>query len=79
VAKHACVAEVFIDLHAEARRVSLVVRDEGKGFEPEVLDGKGLGILGMRERAELLGGSFALQSQPGKGAAIRVAFPITEG
>jgi signal transduction histidine kinase len=79
VAKHAHVPEVFVDLHAGADRVRLVVRDEGPGFEPEVQGGKGLGILGMRERAELLGGSFALQSQPGKGATIQVAFPIVEG
>jgi signal transduction histidine kinase len=79
VAKHARAAEVFVGVRAEAARVALVVRDEGAGFEPEVLDGKGLGILGMRERAELLGGSFALEAHAGKGTRIEVVFPVSGG
>jgi signal transduction histidine kinase len=79
VARHSRASEVFVTIYAEAARVTLVVGDEGAGFDPEVLEGKGLGILGMRERAELLGGSFALRAKPGNGTWIEVVFPIAGG
>jgi signal transduction histidine kinase len=76
VARHAGVQEVRVELHAEPKRVSLVVRDDGAGFAPERLDTKGLGILGMRERAELLDGTFQVRSEPGKGTEVRVNLPL---
>jgi signal transduction histidine kinase len=77
VAKHARTSEVIVVLRVDAGRVALTVRDAGVGFPPEALDGPRLGILGMRERAELLDGSFAVESQPGKGTEIHVTLPIT--
>jgi signal transduction histidine kinase len=76
VSKHARAKEVFIGLQADARCVALTVRDSGSGFNPAALDGKGLGILGMRERAELLGGNFVVKAEVGKGTEIRVSIPI---
>lgn len=78
VAKHARVREVSVKLTAAAGRVTLTVRDEGVGFTQELLNGKGLGMLGMRERAELLNGSFVAQSEPGKGTQIQVTLPLRE-
>ncbi len=77
VSKHAQAAEVFVELRAAAGWVELAVRDEGAGFRPEALDGKRLGILGMRERAELLDGTFELTSEPGKGTRVRVTLPLS--
>jgi signal transduction histidine kinase len=56
------------------------VKDDGKSFEVEpVLRGKGskrLGLLGMRERLEMVGGHFDVQSAPGKGTAITAHVPF---
>jgi signal transduction histidine kinase len=56
----------------------LIVEDDGKGFDPdEVTDtGKGLGLIGMRERASLSGGEIEVQSAPGQGTTIFLRVPI---
>jgi signal transduction histidine kinase len=76
VAKHAKAAEVFIALRVAGGLVALTVRDAGVGLAPAALDGKRLGILGMRERAELLDGTFVLNAEPGGGTEIQVTIPI---
>jgi signal transduction histidine kinase len=76
VAKHARATEVAVDLRVTADEVALAVRDDGAGFDAAVLDGKRLGLLGMRERAELLEGTFTVQSEPGRGTEVRVTLPI---
>jgi signal transduction histidine kinase len=76
VSRHARATEVFVDLTVAHNKLDLTVRDPGIGFSPESLDGKRLGILGMRERAELLDGTFALQSAPDKGTEIKVTIPL---
>jgi signal transduction histidine kinase len=79
VSKHAQAVEVFVELEVDTASVALTVRDSGKGFTLDALDGKRLGILGMRERAELLDGSFSATSEPGKGTEIRVVLPLAAG
>lgn len=59
--------------HADV--VSLCVEDNGQGFEPKQI-AKGLGLLGMRERAIAAGGEFALHSAPGAGVRIEVRLPL---
>ena len=77
VSRHARSSEVFVCLNAAKDCIGLTVRDAGVGFDPTSLDSKRLGILGMRERAELLGGTFALKSEPGKGTEIHVVIPFS--
>ena len=74
VVKHAQASHAAVDLYNEPDRVTLYVRDDGRGFDPnEVKAGRmGLGI--MRERAEGIGAQFALQSQPGEGTEISVTW-----
>ncbi|HEV3082549.1 MAG TPA: ATP-binding protein [Gemmataceae bacterium] len=76
VAKHAGAREVFVGLHVDAQAAALTVRDEGSGFDLAGVDGKRLGILGMRERAELLRGTFVVRSTPGKGTSVEVNLPM---
>ena len=76
VSRHAKAAEVFVNLTADGQKLDLTVRDPGVGFSPELLDGKRLGLLGMRERAELLDGTFNLKSEPAHGTEIRVTIPL---
>ncbi|MFH2204914.1 MAG: ATP-binding protein [Elusimicrobiota bacterium] len=79
VVKHARAKKVSIRLDAAPDRVALTVRDEGVGFTPDEAGLTSLGILGMRERAELLGGRFELTSRPGEGTEILAAFPLNGG
>lgn len=54
------------------------IADAGAGFDPTVASQKGgLGIMGMRERAEILGGSFEIVSSPRQGTAVCVYLPLT--
>jgi PAS domain S-box-containing protein len=80
--------------HSGARRVELAVRflpehlelsveDDGVGFDAPpalagVANGRGLGLVGMRERARLLGGILLLESGPGKGTRLKVVLPLAE-
>jgi signal transduction histidine kinase len=77
--KHARAREVRIRLEMENGRLSLSVTDDGQGFEQtdafsEI--GGHFGLLGMRERAERLGGELELHSTPGRGTQVEVKVPI---
>jgi signal transduction histidine kinase len=80
VARHADARAVRVELAAVGGDVALTVSDDGRGFDaaalPVMLQGEGsLGISGMMERAELLGGTFEIKSCPGQGTTVRVALP----
>jgi two-component system sensor histidine kinase UhpB len=78
VAKHSRATRVVLRLTLENESVSLVVEDDGIGFDAAAAlarFNRGLGLLSMRERAELLGGSFNLESTPGRGTRIRITVP----
>ena len=55
--------------------VSAIVEDDGRGFAPGQVREDALGLLGMRERLELLGGTLAVESTPGKGTALVAHVP----
>ena len=79
--KHARASSISVRLAVDAATVRLEVRDDGAGFTPEALEAEErdgttrLGLIGMRERAELIGAEFDLESAPGDGTAIRVRLP----
>ena len=81
-ATHAKVSEAAVTLRSEGGVIIAEIRDEGCGFElpdpgaaPD--DGHvGLGLVGMRERAEAVGGSLTVQTSPGKGTTVRAAVPM---
>jgi signal transduction histidine kinase len=63
----------MVQIRAEEARVTLEVVDDGMGCDLDTIDERsGLGLISMRERAEELGGVFAILSAPGEGMAIRV-------
>ena len=77
VASHAGTNAARVSLWATAEDVELTVEDEGRGCDAATLKASSrLGILGMRERAELLGGRFALETAPGDGMRIHVRLPL---
>ncbi|TWU13380.1 Oxygen sensor histidine kinase NreB [Symmachiella macrocystis] len=79
VVSHAQVGQVDVDIETDSEMLYMTVKDSGVGFElEEQKDSTRLGILGMRERVELLNGQFDLQSKPGEGTQIHVAIPLCE-
>jgi signal transduction histidine kinase len=72
VLKHAHAARVSVRLAVVDGRATLDVADDGVGFEPSLLGASGLGLRGMRERADRLGGTFRIDSSPGRGTRVHV-------
>jgi signal transduction histidine kinase len=79
IAKHAGAENVDILLERRNNHISLIVEDDGVGFEAEQAFGagdKGLGLIGMRERAALVGGTLEIESSMGNGATVVVRIPV---
>ncbi|WP_420461596.1 PAS domain S-box protein [Candidatus Palauibacter sp.] len=79
-ATHARVSEAAVTLRSADGVIVAEIRDEGCGFElPDpgaAPDDAYVGLAGMRERAELVGGSLTVQTSPGKGTTVRAAVPM---
>jgi PAS domain S-box-containing protein len=76
VARHADATQVDVRLGTENGDLALEVRDNGKGISQQQLSANtSLGILGMRERVLLLGGTLTISGTPGKGTTVRVLLP----
>ncbi len=79
IAKHAQATEVTIFLEGGEKTLRGGVEDNGLGFEPENIDrGKHMGVYGMQERIQLLGGSFHIDSDKGVGAMISFEIPLKQ-
>jgi len=80
VARHAQASRVEVSIRKIRGRVCMKIRDDGKSFDVErVLQTKGngrLGLLGMRERLEMVGGKFVVESSPGKGTTVQAQIPL---
>ena len=76
VARHAGAGQATVRLVATPESVSLSVEDDGRGFDPSRRTGEGQGLVGMRERLEMLGGSLDVRSSPKKGTKIEAAVPL---
>ncbi len=78
VAAHAATSEVSVTIEVTDTTLVLRVEDIGRGFDVETLqETQRLGVLGMRERIELLDGEFEIESAPDEGTRIRVAVPLS--
>ncbi|MCL4844287.1 MAG: MCP four helix bundle domain-containing protein [Bryobacteraceae bacterium] len=75
ITKHASASEIRIALTAGDQGVMLRVEDNGKGMDPQDARGRGLGLVGIEERAREMGAGFALQTQPGQGTALEISIP----
>ena len=80
VARHARATLVSVLLEWRGENIRGVIEDNGIGFEPELIDSKTkLGVLGMRERTQLLQGAFRIESSPGEGAMLVFEMPANAG
>lgn len=76
IAKHAEAKHVSIVIKNTEKKILLEIKDDGKGFNPKKIR-NGLGITNIRNRAELFGGSAQVLSQPGKGCTLKVSLPVS--
>jgi PAS domain S-box-containing protein len=83
VARHAQASLVEVRIRKLRGAVCMEVKDNGRSFHPQrVLSAaqhKGLGLLCMRERVEMIGGTFSIESKPGQGTTIRAEIPLANG
>jgi signal transduction histidine kinase len=83
VDRHAHANRVDVSIKRHRRAICLTIKDDGKSFQVDrVLHAKRnkrLGLLGMRERLEMVGGSLGVESAPGRGTTICAQIPITNG
>jgi PAS domain S-box-containing protein len=79
VAKHAQARRVDVRVACEAGHLVMHVRDDGVGFDPQAArKPDSLGLMGVRERAQLLQGSVQIEASPGAGTCVRVTIPLPE-
>jgi signal transduction histidine kinase len=82
VARHSGAREAWVTLEEKENQLVLEVRDNGAGFEAgtevQRAAGQGIGLMGMRERAEHLNGTLSIRSAPGKGTSISVRVPLPQ-
>ena len=77
VVRHARASAVHVTLAERKRLFELRIRDNGRGIKATEINHSGaIGLIGMRERAAIIGGSFAITGQPAKGTVITVRVPI---
>jgi signal transduction histidine kinase len=75
--RHSQASQVEVVLEQSAHVLRLRVIDDGKGFDPQNLD-RGLGLVGIRERVELLNGNCGVNTTPGEGTCLWVEIPLPE-
>jgi signal transduction histidine kinase len=74
--QHSEASMVRVTVRQEARRILLAIQDDGKGFDAQ--QERGMGLLGMQERVSHLGGTFSVESLPGRGAIVCIVLPLTK-
>lgn len=80
VVRHSGASSVSISIQVEGASIVAVVEDDGRGFdERAIINGGGLGLVGMRERAASTGGTVHVDSSPGKGTQVRLSIPQVRG
>jgi PAS domain S-box-containing protein len=77
--RHADAHVVRVGVDAEPDRIRLVVADDGRGFETRGIATRGLGLLGMEQRAIAVGGTLEVESAPGHGTHVRFTCPLATG
>ena len=83
VLRHANAREVWVRVHVRGNELVLSVRDDGIGFDvarasSQGIAGTSMGLLGLHERAQLVGGNLEILSSPGRGTDLRVRMPLPD-
>ncbi|WP_080843979.1 sensor histidine kinase [Cytobacillus gottheilii] len=75
--KHAQCSDISVKLEIRSDRVAAVIRDNGKGFNIKEKKGDSFGIMGMRERVELVEGQLSIDSKQGRGTIVIIQIPLS--
>ncbi len=79
VERHARASSVEVSVHGDDDGIYLLVRDDGIGIDPSLeREQPGLGLVSMRERTDMLAGTFEIDSRPGQGTALLAFLPLQE-
>lgn len=73
--QHSAAGIARVTVRQESNRILLAIQDDGKGFDAH--QERGMGLLGMQERVSHLGGTFSVESLPGRGAIVCIVLPLT--
>jgi signal transduction histidine kinase len=77
IARHSQAKSVYILVNCSENTINLSISDSGVGFDPLLMQNKvGLGLVSMRERVKLIGGTISVDSEPGEGTVINVCVPL---
>jgi signal transduction histidine kinase len=80
IVKHAKAKSVWIHAWKEKQTLRCAIRDDGEGFDSHVVRApggrKGLGLIAMQERLSAIGGTFQINSNPGRGTEISISLPM---
>ena len=80
VERHAQARQVHLHLTWQDDQLVLTIQDDGLGMDVEMGSSRGrYGLVGMKERAELMGGNVLLSSQPGQGTTVKLTLPLEIG
>lgn len=84
IERHAHAEMVLVQVAVDGGVLTIDIEDDGDGFDPGSLtvahdQGRGLGLMGMRERLELAGGGVEIHSSPGSGTYVAIRLPVPEG
>ncbi len=75
-ARHARANEIRVTIHGRQDALIMTIQDDGAGFDPAAVSGRGLGLLGIQERVRELGGRLSILSQPGRGTLLSAEVPL---
>ncbi|MGP4068809.1 sensor histidine kinase [Halobacillus sp. B29] len=74
--KHASASLIQVKTELQAGSALIIVKDDGKGFDPKSKKDKSFGLVGMRERVDMLDGDLTIDSSPGEGTIVTIHIPI---
>jgi len=74
--RHSGATAIDIEMTVIGERLSIVVSDDGRGFDPGVQRHAGLGLPGLHERAQVLEAEVAIRSSPGTGTRVEISIPL---
>jgi signal transduction histidine kinase len=78
-ARHAEASQVEVMVSRQSRNVRVTIKDNGTGFDVRTKTRTGMGLIGMKERVESLGGDLAISSSNGNGTAVVLSIPVMTG
>ena len=78
IARHASAGQAAIDIIQLDGKLRIEIKDDGKGFDPDSVPPGHYGLIGMRERTRIAGGSMVIESQSGQGTILKFDLPLDQ-